>query len=492
MAGAVQLVLQTDLSTSRSLVPIVANDTSGSYFTGAKQVLRTTITERENRFHLSATLTDNSTQKANRFVELQGPASSGILPLLNQLAKSLSDQSTPFSTSNDRALKAFIAAASTTEAQQRIVSLQDAVSIDPAFGVAYIDLAELEAQAAPQQLPALIATASHHQSSFTPFDRVRYDAFLASYSHASIAKQQTAFTAVLRMAPNQPDALVNLGTICFLNGDAARGTSYFERAIQLNPGNTNIQRAFAEGLIETRHFAQAEKILVDLDNNLSVLPQLAFCVWFEGDPPRANMIASRLFASIPNSDARTLYQAVWLQLTGQASKANDLLASAHFTQPATQAIAYSELAMWQLQTGNFPAARFWAAKALATDPRPGCFGSIVTLLSAANGPADAWKQQVDSSFIANSARLKEQALGYGFFLGGHYPEAEQVWKNILEQSGGADLRARAMLASTLTHERKLDPAHPVTVEPFVPEFGDLYASISFAEMHRDLTSGVRR
>jgi hypothetical protein len=41
-----------------------------------------------------------------------------------------------------------------------------------------------------------------------------------------------------------------------------------------------------------------------------------------------------------------------------------------------------------------------------------------------------------------------------------------------------------MLASSLDRAGKLDEARRVRVQPFVPEFGDIYAPISFSEMRR--------
>jgi Tfp pilus assembly protein PilF len=491
MANAVQLVLQTDLSTSRALIPSLAGDDSGTFLVGAKEVLRTTLTLRRSGLHLTATFTDNSTQKVERAVELQASGSTNLLPLLNALAKQIDSNSTVFSTKNDRALQAYLKAASTNQMQQRVTGLRDALSIDPAFGLAYITLAEVDAQAAPADLQGLLQTAGSRESSFTPFDRARLNALRVRYSHGPLREQESALQAVLQIAPNQPDALVGLGTLGFLSGSATVGTRYFERAMALNPGNPTVLRAYAEGLIETRQFARAEKILVGLDNNLAVLPELAVCVLLQGDAPRANAVAARLFASIPNPDLKSLYQGVWLQLSGQTAKANDLLTSTKFAQPASQAIAYSELSMWQMIAHNFASARSWAAKAQQIDPRPGTFGSIVGLLVGADGPADHWRQQVDASFLAANQPLKEQALGYGFFLGAHYAEAEQTWNAILQRSGGADLRARAMLAAAGRQEGKTDAARALNVQPFVPEFGDLYASVSFFEMNRDLGIGVR-
>ena len=491
MAGAVQVVLQTDVSTSRNFVPLAVDSNSGAYLSSAKDILRTTITQRNNRLYVDAVLTGNSTQKDSRYISVSGAASAGVLPLLNAVAKRLDSDASVFSTKNDRALQSYVKAATSTIPQTRVDALTDAISIDPSFGLAYIGLLEVDAQTAPQSIPALLQLGASRRSTFTRYDRARFDSFLARYSHAPIPQQEAALRTVLQIAPNESDALVGLGSLSGLSGDAGAATRYFERALALNPGNANVQRSFAQALFQTRHFHEAERLLVGMDNNAAVLPELAICVLMEGDVARANVIAERLFPSISNPDAKILYHAVWLKLSGQSQQAADLLISAHFAQPGAQAIGYSELSMWHMMANDFAGAKQLAAKAQQIDPRPGSFGSLVALLASANEPAAIWKQQVDSSFISANERLKQNLLGYGFFLGGHDAEAAETWNRILQQSGGGDLHARAMLAASFMSLGKADQARQLNVEPFVPDFGDLYASVSFFELNRALGVSVR-
>lgn len=491
MAGAVQVVLQEDLVSAQGVIPLLADDASGTYLAGAKQVLRTTITQRNGHMHAEAVLTDNSTQKDLRLTSVDGPGDSGVLPLLNELANRLDRKALLFSTKSNQALQAYVAAATSTKLQDRIDGLNRAISLDPSFGLAYVALADTEVQTAPQAIPALLQAAKTHEAGFSPFDRARLMAFRARYSRAPLQQQITAYRKVLSIAPNASDALVQAGSLSFLTYDAAAGTQYMQRALALNPRNPAIQRAFAEGLFEVRRFREAEQLLVGLDSNPAVLPELAVCVLMQGDVPRANAIAERLFASIQNQDIRTLFRAVWLKLSGQPQKAVNLLSSSIFAQPNTQAIAFSELSIWQMMANDFPAARRLALQAQHLDPRPTSFAHVVALLSSADGPANEWKQQVDSAFAGGNPQLKQLALGYGFFLGHHYPEAGQIWNDILNQSGGADLRARAMLAASLLQQGKNDQARQIQVQPFVPDFGDLYASVSFFEMDRDLGIIVR-
>jgi Flp pilus assembly protein TadD len=491
MAAAVQIVVQTDLATSRKFIPVNANDSSTSFALRARSVLRTTITQRGGRMHADAIITDSATQQNRDFVSLEGPAASGVLPLLNQLASRLDSQAASFSTRNNRALQSYVHAAESAKMPDRVQALSDAITMDPSFGLAYIALAETDVQAAPRNLPVVLQNARAHEAGFTGFDRARLNALLTRSAHAPLTQLETAYRAILQLAPNDSDALVGLGSLSFLNGDSASGTRAMERALELNPGNALIERAFADGLFETEHFEAAEKILMGMDNNIAILPELATCVLLEGDVSRANTIAERLFASIQNADIRTLFRAVWLKLSGQPQKAVDVLTTTHFAQPGTQAIAFSELSMWRMMASDFAAARKFAAQARQLDPRPGSFGSLVALLATADGPAAVFQQEVMSAPLAGNPTVSENVLGYGLFLGGHDADAQRVWSAILQRSAGADLRARVMLAACLIRQGKTDQARQINVEPFIPDFGDLYASVSFFEMNRDLGIAVR-
>jgi tetratricopeptide (TPR) repeat protein len=490
MGDAVQLVMLTDLASSRKFVPIVANDTSGTFAARSNAVLRTTITQRSGQLHADATITENSTQKTREFLSADVPASSGVLALLNQLATRLDSQALPFSTRNNRALQQYVIAAESPKLQDRVDALTSAIRIDASFGLAYISLADTEAQASPQNVAALLQAARRHEAEFTPFDRARMNAVLARYSHATLQQQQAAYRAVVQIAPNDSDALVQLGSLSFLMGDADAGTRELQRALELNPGNAAVQRTLAEGLLQAKRFQAAERILVGMDSNVAVLPELAVCVLLEGDVARANAIAERLFASVQNNDFKTLFRAVWSKLSGQPQKAVDLLTTTHFEQPAAQSIAFAELSVWQMMAGDFAGARRLAAQAQQLDPRPGSYGSLAALLSTGDAAADAFEQKVATSSFAANPRAKGYALGYGLFLGHHYAEAQRIWAAILQESGATDLRARVMFAACLIQQGKPDQARQVNAQPFVPDFGDLYATVSFLEMNRDLGIGV--
>jgi cytochrome c-type biogenesis protein CcmH/NrfG len=487
---AAPLVLQQDLTTSRRLFLSAVNDESAAYQIGATEIVRTTIENREGHISIQADLTTTATQQNREVIQVAGPSSAGFLPPLNALAKRLDERASSFSTTNDRALQAFTGAAEAQTLQSRAQLLTDALGVDPAFGLAHIVLAELAVQAGPQNVPSVLANANAHRQAFTPIDRARWDALAARLSHAPLAQQANADSAVLQLAPNDLDTLAALGSVRFLQNDAQAGQRLFASALALNHTNLTLQRQLAEGLFQTRKFADAEKIFVSLDNNPTVLPQLAVCILLEGDTARANAVFEKFIASRPPTDPfGPLIRANWFSISGRTSAAVDSLRNTNFPDPAVRAIAESQLAILQLQKQDAAAAKASAATAMHSDPRPASFGVIAVLLASGDAPPDKWRAQVDSSALAGEA--KQAVLGYGLFLNGHYAEAAQLWQQVDRQSGDADLRARAMLAASLDQAGRSAEARQVVVQPFMPDLGDLYAGIPFHEMCRLLGIRVR-
>ncbi len=478
MRLALPLILQEDLATSRTLIASLANGESAAYQFGATEVLRSTVEDRQGRISIEATFTDMSTQRNHAVIRVDAASSAGLLSVGNALAKKIDEHAVDFSTKNSRVLQAFTAAAESASSEGRVQMLDEAISNDPGFGLGYITLAETVARSREQNLAALLQTGANRSASFTPLDRVRFNALRGQLSHASLEEQENAQAAVLQLAPNNSDALVALGSDRFLQGDGTRGRELLGRALELSPGNANIRNQLALGLLETRRFADAEKIFAGLNNNVSVLPELAVCILLEGDEARANAIADKLANSVYSGDKQA-YRATWFALSGHLDKAINAMQG--FYDPA---VGLAQTSVWQLMQKDFAGAKKNASSAMQLANRNIPVGVVGMLLSEGDRLPEQWRDKVDAAALNDQA--KQAILGYGFFLYGHYSEAADVWRKALQESGGADLRARAMLASSLDHAGRSGEARKILVQPFVPEFGDLYAAISFREMRRML------
>ncbi len=485
ISTAVPLALEEDLATAPHLLTSVVRDVSGAYQFGATEVLRTTVERRGGRIRVQATITDMSTQRNRAVFELDSASSAGLLPIANALAKRMDGRATDFSTKSERAFQMFADALQSANTQASIQMLNDAIGVDPAFGLAYIALAQTAAQTDPQSAPAFIARAEEHANSFTPLDRARLNAFAAQALHAPLAQQEAGFRTFLQLAPNTLDALAGLGSIRFVEGDANEGERLMTRALELSPGNVNVRQQLARGLLESRRFKEAEKVFSGLDNNPAVLPGLAVSVLLGGDRARATAIIDRFSQSL-QPQVQVIYRATWLALSGNAAGAITALDGQRFADANLQSAVVAELVIWRLIQGDFAAAK----QTLAAQTEPaGAFTAQSILLSGADAPLEGWQGAVESS--AMNSDQKTDVLAYGLFLAGHYAEAAQIWKRILDRSGGTDPRSRAMLAGSLDRAGNTQAARKVLVQPFVPDFGDVYAAVSFGEMRRLLKLQVQ-
>lgn len=489
MSLGIALALEQDLATSHRAAAFLVNGESGAYQRGATHILRTTVENHRGRVSLQATITNLSTQRNTEVVDVSGPASAGALAGVNAIAKRIDQQATVFSTHNEQAWRDYAGAAANQNLQQRAQLLTNAITVDASFGLAYLVLAQVRTQMGEND-GGLMKAAEEHIRSFTPLDQARATAFFARAAHASLADQTKAADALVAIAPNDIDALATSASDHFLQADGGEGERLINRALELSPGNPALRAELAEGLLESRRFRDAEKIFTGIDNNPAILPQLAVCVLLEGDVARANTVFSNYLRgrAAANDALIFLAQANWLAISKQSADAVQYLAKTNFSQDDLRSLASSQSAIWQLMDKDSAGAKKNAALAiqLAKAPVPKLFGQIAVLVANGDQPAQAWRDQVNAAPLDPS--IKRAVLAYGFFLNARYSEALQEWQDLEKDSGGADLRARAMLAASLDRAGRGDDARKLRVEPFAPNLtgADQFAVLTFNEMRRVL------
>lgn len=488
MSLGIAIALEQELATSHRVAAFLANGESGAYQRGATHILRTRVQDRRGRISIQATVTSLSTQRNTQVIDASGPSSAGALARVTALAKRIDSQASAFSTQNEQAWRDYTQAAATQNPEARAQLLANAIAADPAFGLAYLVLAQLRSQTAASGTAALIKTAEEHLRSFTPLDQARAAAFLARAGHAPVADQTRTADAVVSLAPNDVEALATSAADHFLEADAGNGERLMNRALELSPGNPALRAQLAEGLLESRRFGDAEKIFTSIDNNAAILPQLSACILLEGDLPRANTVFSNFLRgrAAANDTLIFLAQANWLAVSKQPPDGVQYLAKTNFKSDDLRSLAASQSAIWQLMDNESAAAKRNAALAaqLAKAPVPKLFGQIAVLVANGDQPLAAWRDQVNRAPL--EASIKRAVLAYGLFLNARYAEAVQQWQDLERESGGADLRARAMLASALDHAGSSDAARNLHVEPFVPNLtgADQFAVLTFNEMRR--------
>ena len=476
MGLGIPIAIQYDLAPSANLIAAFVHGVSGAYQMEATAVLRTTVESRPGGgLRIHAVISDTSTQRNRQVIDENAASEANLIPALNSVARQISASATSFSTSNTGALQAFTAAANTSNLQTRIQQLSAATDLDPRFGLAYMLLLNTIAGTGEHNAEAVIAQVENRRNYFTPIDRARLREIVARLQHAGLVEQENAAAAVLKLAPNDVDTLAALGVERFLQGDANGGSRFLKRALALSPGNENIRQDLAHGLIQTKHYKDAEKLIKNPTD-------LAVCLLLQGNVRQANATIEKLIESLNNAELKALFRANWLAISGQVDKAIETIEGASFASPVAQSAGLVQIAFWQSMTRDFAAAKKNAMRACKLNGARGSVAAVAQLLTQAGKPAAEWRRQVESAPLDPvSART---LLGYGFFLYGRYLDAAEVWRQILDQSGDTDLHARAMLASSLDRAGRTDEAKKIRVQPFIPEFGDIYAPISFNEMRR--------
>ena len=478
------MALVQDFATSRHIAAVLADGESGAYQSGLPQVLRTTVGERRGVIHIYVSVTNLATQRVTSAGEVNLPPLAGMLATVNALAKRIDPDATEFSTKNDAAWQAYSAAASSSDPQERVKLLTQAIADDPAFGLAYLVLMQISGERAGR----FVEVAESHRDEFTAIDRARFRALAARESHAPLSEQANATAAVLKLAPNDVDALATLGSERFLQNDAREGERLLNGALGLSPKNVSIRAQLAEGLLEARRFGQAEKLFTGIDNNPAVLPQLAICILLGGDAPRANTVFSNYLKerAAVNDPLLFMAQANWMAISKSPADGVQYLARNNFSDDNLRSLAASQSAIWDLMGKDAGAAEKNAGLAaqFAKAPVPKLFAAIAKLMAHSNEDAALWRQQVNA--LALDEGIKHAVLAYGLFLNGRYADAAGEWQRLVQQSGDGDLRARAMLAASLDRAGRGEAARKIQVEAFAPNLtgADQFAVLPFTEMRR--------
>ncbi|MBV9034959.1 MAG: tetratricopeptide repeat protein [Acidobacteriaceae bacterium] len=321
MRLALPLVLQEDLATSRDTAPFFASDGSGAYEGRATEMLRTVLENRSGRLQLAATITDAQTQKNERVMDAGADSGADVIVVANRLAKGIDPRASDFPTKNLQALKSFTLGAATQDLSQRLRLLNEAVGADNNFGLAQIALIETAAQVAPQDLPALVAAGTAHHDQFAPLERARWNTLVARYSHAPLPRQADAAAAVLKIAPNNVEALGTLGVSRFLQGNSAEGERFLRQAIALSPANANLQLQLANGFIESKKFNDAITVLKPLSNSAAAVPALATANLLQGNTKEASTIFQNLIGLLPaDSPPANFLRSQWEAISARSAQ----------------------------------------------------------------------------------------------------------------------------------------------------------------------------
>ena len=483
MKFGVPLVLQQDLVSSQFTAPSIVNDEANASQVNAQDLVRLKIEDRQGKIYITATETDAGTQKVTLSEDVEASSAATLIPTVDKLAKDFDQTAGRFSTNNTEALKLLTTAGQQKDPKERLEVLKKAVSIDPNFAMGYFLILEMTAGMGPQAYKDTLDQAKSHSAAFPPYEKARLQLLEMQLSRATLSQRTAAVDNLLKVAPNDVDGLSIRGGIRFLNGDANGGAEDINRAIQLNPMNANLKGELAEGLVQSKRFAEAEKILATFDKSPAALAELATTILLEGDVKRATETAEKFISTVPNPDYQAILRATWSELCGDRTKALALAEGTQFKVAQIRAMALSQATVWLLMSKDFAGAKKTAELAVQSDNHPTAISVVASLLVSGDQSPEDWRKKVEASPL--SPPMRQPILAYGFFLNGHYNEAVAEWRKAYVASEGTDLRVRAMLAASLDRAGQSAEAAKIKVEPFlIRDFADVYGAVAFGEMRR--------
>ena len=155
-----------------------------------------------------------ATQKNTATNQVDADSPADLISSVNALAKLIDEHASDFSTRNVEVVKDFAGAAQSTNPSRRSIFWKDRRPADHSFGLGYLLLVEMLYSAGPQTAKPVIDQALANRSSFIPSTGPAW-IMLSRLERDPLSKQSAAAEAVLKVAPNDLDALALLGSIRF-------------------------------------------------------------------------------------------------------------------------------------------------------------------------------------------------------------------------------------------------------------------------------------
>lgn len=433
----------------------------------------------------------------------------GILPLLNQVSKALSEKVRPFPTSSAEALRLLTLASSGAEFER-------AAAADPDFGQTYIAWARwLASRGERQESLRVLGVAQSRRERIAPVERAEIAAFAAQLA-GDRATQTRALGELAALTPSDSQLTRSLGQLEFAARNLDAAEKWYRRALAIEPASPDLWNMLGyaqayHGKFEAARQSLAEysKLASDDPNALDSLGEVNFMAgdftqaekgflavnrmnstWQGGGALLKAAHARLMTGDVAGADGlfsrylelrKTLKdpliqyrQAQWEFVTGRRRQAMERMDSLRAAASGDQAAhAAAQLAVWKRQTGDRAAAQRLAAEAskLAVSPVTRRLAAVVTFVASPPAPAGEWAVRAERAFDQPAdSTIKQYALAYALLFEGHYREASVLLKQMLRQApptSAGDLNVLAAWA--LIESGQVEEARPLALLYTVPE-----------------------
>ncbi len=500
-----------DLAGASNLYAETVPSLNGAYEMHASRVLEAYFSESGARLDLEATIDDAGSARQVESIELAGPLSQGLLPLVNQLAARLYPQARAFEANAPDAFRDYSRALTASDRSSALQDLESATQADPKFAAAYIDWARLLlGQGERSQAEKLIQTAQ--AANTDPIEQTRLE-YLAASIARDANRQTKALQKLTQSTPADSRVFQELAEIELRKRDYSPAALHYERAAQLNPdepGDWNqlgYVLAYAEDLAGARKALEHyQQLLPKADAN--ALDSLGEVSFYLGDFAEAEKrfleanqqnraefggaegvkAAEALLMSDRLKDADTLFRkneaaiegaqklraayqfAQWEFLTGRRKFAmQGLERILPGLDPDTRAAALCQLAIWKLQTGDSKTAAELSSRAveLAVSPRTRGLSALCQAVVTPGSGASSGSRIADA---------------YALLFTGKFSDATPLLESLYQETNPLeDAQIRTLLAWAYVETgRAVDAAKLTRTYPLPLSSGEaMFASIIF-------------
>lgn len=353
---ATAAVLTYDLSGATDLYAQAVDSRSSAYAIQATRILDGYVSEYQGRLEIRAAIEDLDRRKTLTSFVLSGPASDGLLPLLNQLAKRLTNAARSFSTANPAAFHLYGQALSAQDSASALHEYQAATDADPRFVMAYIARAEI-LFAGNDRAGGLQVLAEARGKNPDVIDGAEIDYLSASGAGDSSGREK-ALTALTRLTPANSKPLVELAEQQFAGRKFQDAVRSYEAATRLSPDDPGIWNelgyAYAQLGDLTRARSTIEHYQALAPNAANPLDSLGEVCFFLGDFANAAKYFERAHQKNPGAGGSELSKAAQARLLAGDLAGADALFEQYIAlvQAPERGFAGLQRAQWEFLTGR--------------------------------------------------------------------------------------------------------------------------------------------
>jgi tetratricopeptide (TPR) repeat protein len=349
---AAAAVVVYDLAGARNIFARTTDSLSAAQSMQASRLLEGYFFERNGRVGIRAKLEDLGKARALESFAIDGPASAGFLPLANELARRLSSEARSFGTRNENAFRFYGQALLARDSQAVEQALQAATEADPGFAAGYLDQAKMLAETGNRDRARQVVQAGEH-GRLDPIDRANLE-YVAATVNGDAGSRLKALQSLVVAAPANAGTFAELGAMRFARREFQQAATEYRAATRINPDEPRAWNELGYALARAKDLSGAREALAQYEKlapgDVNALDSQGEVSFFLGDFKTAGDYFERAGAKNPAE----LLKAAEARLMAGDRQAADALFLRHLG-PAARAPgggAGYQLAQWEFVTGR--------------------------------------------------------------------------------------------------------------------------------------------